>query len=116
MRLYQVELSFELLEGTSTIVYATLAQAKASAISFLRGEMAVNIGNIDKYENGRDPDDLSATISLIATTPINARSLCDIINSNGGSYVSESTEILKITLPSRAKRPVITRLQEAAKS
>jgi len=115
MRLYEVRLSFEFAEGGSTMVFPNLAAARSRAVELLKEHMQDMVDTADRLdmpEIDRGIPDLSAKIDLVETPPVTKEVLCDIINSNGGSYVRSNRTVMTIALPAGAKRPVVKRVEK----
>ncbi len=116
MRLYHAYYNWEVQQesGSAIILFPTLSEARSRSIELLKDEMAERVANEEKYQSDPrflDADILTADIKLVEVVPINVRSLCSIINSGGGGYVRDEKDVLKISLPARAKRPVIERVK-----
>lgn len=116
MKLFEAWFSWEVDRetGDAHITFPSLSEARSRAVELLQQEMQERIDNSKKYEQELgDTDNLSVAISVVEVVPITAKSLCQIINSSGGSYSLSEREILKIELPAGSKRVHVTRLGKA---
>ena len=116
MRLYHAQYNWEAQAeiGSATIAFPTLAEARSRSIELLKEYAADQLQAEEKYDSDPsvlDSEVLTAEIKLVEVVPLNVRTFCEIINTQGGSYVHSEKDVLKISLPVRAKRPVIERVK-----
>lgn len=108
MNLYNAQFSFEINEdGGQSIVYPTLGEAKRETLRIIKQEMVQSMATFKEYGSEHAPEAISATISVVKIVNINSRSMCEILNSNGGRYVASEQDLLSISMEAEWKNPRI---------
>jgi hypothetical protein len=97
MKLIEAHFSWEIdATGYSNILFTSLGAAKKRARELIQFEIETNIENANRYDT--EPNELYLVVEFdrVTVTKLTRESFCQIINSNGGSYVAHREPIDKI--------------------